>query len=164
MNYTTTHSSTNDLDVLTVGEAMALFIAAQPGTLSDVSEFRRTVAGAELNVAVGLRRLGFRVGYVSRVGADSLGEQLLAFMASESIDTRYVTVDGAHPTGLMLKSLEPDGRDPRVEYFRRGSAASHLSLADRPTDDITTVRHLHLTGISLALSDSARELVFEMAA
>lgn len=152
------------MDMVTVGEAMALFIAGQPGALSRVTNFSRATAGAELNVAVGMARLGFRVGYISRVGRDSLGENLLAFMDAEGIDRQQVRIDDAHPTGFMLKSRESDGSDPRIEYFRRGSAASHLGLADNPAAYCAASRHVHLTGISPALSDSLRELVFEMAA
>jgi 2-dehydro-3-deoxygluconokinase len=151
------------MDVVTVGEAMMLFIAQQDGALSQVEGFSRATAGAELNVAVGLSRLGLRVGYVSRVGADSFGEHLLAFMDGEGIDRQQVIIDHEHPTGFMLKSREIDGRDPSIEYFRRGSAASHLSTADNPIDYCRATRHLHLTGISPALSASVRELVFEMA-
>ena len=99
------------MDVVTVGEAMALFIAEEPGALASVSRFVRRTAGAELNVAVGLRRLGFQVGYISRVGADSLGQHLLDFMDAEGIDRSHVAVDAAHPTGLMFKSLSTDGSD-----------------------------------------------------
>lgn len=151
------------LDVITVGEAMALFIAEQPGPLAQVHSFRRATAGAELNVAIGLRRLGLTVGYVSRLGRDSLGENLLAFMDAEGIDRQQLRIDDRHATGFMFKSLEIDGRDPAIEYFRRGSAASHLGLADLPTAYCAASRHLHLTGISPALSVSSRELVFEMA-
>lgn len=151
------------LDVVTVGEAMALFMAQQPGALSQVHDFSRATAGAELNVAVGLSRLGLRVGYVSRVGADSFGEHLLAFMDAQGIDRRHVRVDPEHPTGFMLKSREVDGSDPHVEYFRRNSAASHLCAADNPTVYCAASRHLHLTGISPALSSGASDLVTDMA-
>ena len=152
------------MDVVTVGEAMALFIAEEPGALAGVSRFSRRTAGAELNVAVGLRRLGFDVGYISRVGADSLGQHLLDFMDAEGIDRSQVAVDADHPTGLMFKSLATDGSDPAIEYFRRGSAASHLGAADHPAAYCAAARHLHLTGISPALSAGMRELVFGMAA
>jgi 2-dehydro-3-deoxygluconokinase len=152
------------MDVVTVGEAMALFIAEEPGALAGVARFCRRTAGAELNVAVGLRRLGFQVGYISRVGADSLGQHLLDFMDAEGIDRSHVGIDAAHPTGLMFKSLATDGSDPLIEYFRRGSAASHLGVADHPLAYCAASRHLHLTGISPALSDGMRELVFAMAA
>lgn len=158
-----TGSDKRPIDVVTVGEAMVLFIATQPGALSAVRQFRRTTAGAELNVAVGLARLGFKVGYVSKLGCDSFGEGLLAFLASEGIDSSHVAIDARYPTGFMLKSLEPDGADPRTEYFRRGSAASTLSPADNPVAYCAAARHLHLTGICPALGPAVRELVFEMA-
>jgi 2-dehydro-3-deoxygluconokinase len=157
-------STDYSMDMVTVGEAMALFIAEQPGALSQVKSFSRATAGAELNVAVGMRRLGFRVGYISRVGRDSFGNNLIAFMDAEGIDRQHVRVDDAHPTGFMLKSRETDGNDPHIEYFRRGSAASHLNLADNPVAYCAASRHLHLTGISPALSGSVSELVVEMAA
>ena len=151
-------------DVVTIGEAMALFIAREAKPLAEVRDFERATAGAELNVSVGLSRLGFRVGYVSALGDDSLGANLLAFMDAEGIDRSHVRIDAAHPTGFMLKAMTDDGSDPQVEYFRRGSAASRLSPADlRAPDPWQQARLLHLTGISAALSDGCRELVFAMA-
>ena len=152
------------LDVVTIGEPMVLFAAQKPGPLEEVDAFVRSIAGAELNVAIGLSRLGLRVGYVSRVGRDSFGRHLLAAMDREGIDRRHVALDDAHPTGFMLKSRAGDGDDPSIEYFRRGSAASHLSPADNPVAYCAQSRHLHLTGISAAISKSARDLVFQMAA
>ncbi|GAB3444513.1 sugar kinase [Massilia solisilvae] len=152
-------------DVITVGEAMTLLIAREPGPLETVREFERATAGAELNVAVGLSRLGFRVGYISRLGADSLGRNLRHFMEAEGLDLRWLRTDEHYPTGFMLKQMVSDGSDPQVEYFRRGSAASHLSPADLPAADSEArqARLVHLTGISPALSSSCRELVFALA-
>lgn len=158
-----TRRSTYHLDVVTVGEAMVLFSAREPGDLASVQNFNRSTAGAELNVAVGLSRLGLRVGYVSRLGRDSFGEHLLAFMRKEGIDSSQVSVDDSHPTGFMLKSLSTDGSDPSIEYHRRGSAASRLGPSDNPSAYCAGARHLHLTGISPALGEPLRELVFAMA-
>ncbi len=153
------------LDVITMGEAMCLLIAQEPGALCDVAGFQRAPAGAELNVAVGLSRLGFKVAYLSRLGADSLGEHLRQFMLAEGIDLRFTRTDPVHRTGLMFKTRSTDGSDPQVEYFRRGSAASHMDCADLPAADAAFggARHLHLTGISPALSDSVCALSFELA-
>ena len=150
------------LDVLTVGEPMALFMALGPGELHAVADFRRVPAGAELNVATGLARLGLRTGYITRLGNDSFGRFLRGVLAHEGIDARYVQADAARPTGFMLKTRSDDGSDPQIEYFRQGSAASHLGLADAP-EGAFPARHLHLTGITPALSPSARELVFHLA-
>lgn len=150
-------------DIVTVGEAMALFIAREAGPLEAVREFERASAGAELNVSIGLSRLGYRVAYVSRVGDDSLGRHLLACMRAEGIDVGQVRVDARYPTGFMLKAMVADGSDPAVEYFRRGSAASHLAPGELPDGVVAQARLLHLTGISPALSDSCRALVFALA-
>lgn len=155
-------SSLQPLDALTVGEPMALFMALQPGELAAVPDFRRVAAGAELNVATGLARLGLRTGYITRLGNDSFGHFLRGVLAHEGIDGRHVVADAAHPTGFMLKTRTGDGSDPQIEYFRKGSAASHLGVADAPAGAFPA-RHLHLTGITPALSITTRELAFHLA-
>jgi sugar/nucleoside kinase (ribokinase family) len=117
-----------------------------------------------LNVAVGLSRLGLNVAYVSRVGQDLFGQFLLNTLKAEGVDHQHVQVDAQHPTGFMLKSCELTGDDPKIEYFRKGSAASHMGLSDNPVSVFAQVRRLHVTGISVALSDSVRELVLHMVA
>ncbi len=135
------------LDVITAGEAMVLFAAQQAGPLESVGSFARTVAGAELNVAIGLARLGLRVGYITRVGADSFGRTIQAVLRDEGIDGQAIEVDPDHRTGFMLKSRSDDGSDPAIEYFRTGSAASRIGLADCRRAYCAGARHLHLTGI-----------------
>jgi len=152
------------LDVITAGEAMVLFAAQQTGRLDAVDGFARATAGAELNVAIGLARLGLRVGYLSRLGNDSFGRYLAAMLDREGIDRSQVAMDAAHPTGFMLKSRSDDGSDPQIEYFRRGSAASHMRAADLDEAYCASARHLHLTGIYVGVSPSTREMVFELAA
>jgi len=156
-------TSSPALDVLTVGEPMVLFAATQAGPLDQASQFARSSAGAELNVAIGLARLGLRVGYISRLGHDSFGRALRGVMAAEGIDDSRVLTSAAHPTGFMLKSRSDDGSDPQIEYHRKGSAASTLAAGDLPDGICQGVRHLHLTGIFVGVSASTRELVFKLA-
>ena len=61
-----------ELDVVTFGEAMMMFVATQTGDLHRVEQFVRRAAGAELNVAIGLARLELKCGWVSRLGNDFL--------------------------------------------------------------------------------------------
>lgn len=152
------------LDVLTAGEALVLLAAESPGALEHVDRFRRFSAGAELNVAIGLSRLGLRVGYVSRVGDDAFGRFLLAQMAREGLSRELVTVDSNRSTGFMLKSLAAGGADPVVDYYRRGSAASAMDATELSRSAPVAARHLHLTGILPALSAGCRDLAFALAA
>lgn len=147
------------LDVITIGEAMAMFVASQSGDLAAAEQFVKRVAGAELNVATGLARLGLKVGWVSRVGGDSFGRYVLQQLAKENIDSHGVTTDERFATGFQLKSKAENGTDPIVEYFRKGSAASHLSVADFNEEYFCSARHLHLSGVAAALSDSSLELL-----
>jgi 2-dehydro-3-deoxygluconokinase len=151
------------LDVLTAGEPMVLFAAQEPGPLDTVQRFARSTAGAELNVAIGLARLGLKSAYLTRLGDDSFGRFVAATMAREGIDMRHVSVDATRPTALMLKSRSDDGSDPQTEYHRRGSAASAIDASALTADTLRGVRHLHLTGIYVAVSPSARAFVFALA-
>lgn len=140
------------LDVVTFGEAMAMFVAATGGELREVSQYVRRAAGAELNVAIGLARLGLKSGWVSRLGNDSFGRFIQDTLDAERVDRRAVTQDPDFPTGFQLKAKTENGTDPIVEYFRKGSAASRLSIADFDEDYFGGARHLHLSGVAAALS------------
>ena len=60
------------MDVVTLGEAMLMLVAEETGPLEQVQRFAKRTAGAETNVAVGLARLGLKVGWQSRLGSDSM--------------------------------------------------------------------------------------------
>jgi len=149
---------TPDLDVITLGEIMAMFVADAPGALSGVDRFTRRLAGAEFNVAVGLTRLGHRVGYLTRLGADPFGEFALARLSALGIDTAQVSVDEQAPTGFQLKDRSDAGDDPTVVYFRAHSAARRLAPTPATDAYLRRARHLHLTGIPLALGEGPRAL------
>ena len=149
------------VDVLSFGETMAMWVAEQTGDLAQVERFHKRIAGADSNVAIGLARLGFNVAWLSRVGADSLGRFVRATLQAEGLNCQHLETDPQHPTGFQLKSRVDDGSDPQVEYFRRGSAASHLNRS-AITPQLLGAGHLHATGIPPALSASCRELSFEL--
>ena len=142
------------LDVITFGEAMMLLVADRPGPLEAAEFFHKRTAGAETNVAIGLARLGLKVGWDSRLGTDSMGRYLLAAMQQEGIDCSHVVCDAAQKTGFQFKSKVLDGSDPEVEYHRHGSAASHICVDDIDRAWLVSARHLHATGVFAALSAS----------
>ncbi|ASU39650.1 2-dehydro-3-deoxygluconokinase [Herbaspirillum sp. meg3] len=142
------------LDVVTYGEALALFVADEVGDFADVEKYTRRLAGAETNVAIGLSRLGLKVGWVSRVGNDSFGRFIRKRVAQEGVDVSHVATDMEFRTAIQLKAKAVDGADPAIEYYRKGSAASHLSQIDFDESYFGGARHLHATGIAAALSAS----------
>ncbi len=142
-------------DVALFGEAMLLLVADRPGPLEDAQSFFKRTAGAETNVAIGLSRLGLKVGWASRLGTDSMGRALLAAMRAEGIDCSHVITDATQRTGFQFKGLVTDGSDPPIEYHRKGSAASHMGPADVDEAWLCSARHLHATGVFAAISDTS---------
>lgn len=139
-------------DVALFGEAMLLLVADRPGPIENAESFHKRTAGAETNVAIGLSRLGLKVGWASRLGTDSMGRALLATMQREGIDCSHVICDATQRTGFQFKGRVTDGSDPPVEYHRKGSAASHMTPADVDEDWLRSARHLHATGVFAAIS------------
>ena len=145
---------TTGLDAVLLGEAMVMFVAAEPGPLEQVSTFHKRTAGAETNVAIGLARLGLKVAWTSRLGDDWMGRYLLAEMKAEGVDCAQVLCLPDRRTGFQFKGRVTDGSDPPVEYRRKGSAASLMGPQDVPVDWLLASRHLHVTGVFPALSPS----------
>jgi len=144
-------------DVVTFGESMALFRTDPAESLRTAHRFSRSIAGAESNVAIGLSRLGCRAGWFGRVGDDPLGLGILDTLRAEGVDVSRAIVDDAAPTGVLVRDTHAERRI-EVVYARAGSAGSRLSLSDLDETYLLSARVLHVTGITPALSHSAREM------
>lgn len=140
-------------DLITLGETMVLMLADAGLPLTVAGHYVRSIAGAESNVAIGVRRLGLRAGFVSRVGADSFGELVVRTLRAEGVELS-VRTDPTRPTGLLVRDRPATG-PVRVQYYRAGSAASAWSEDDVDADLVRSARLLHLTGITAMLSESA---------
>ena len=141
---------------------MALLIADTTGPLEEVEHFTRALSGAEVNVSIGLSRLGHSVEYLTRLGDDPFGHYIENQLKKNEIGTSMVTYDPVYRTGIQLKNRVTDGSDPYAPYYRKGSAASHISKAEIDALDLADVELIHVTGIPPALSESAREASFRL--
>lgn len=142
------------------GEPMALLIADTTGPLEEVEHFTRAMSGAEVNVSIGLSRLGHPVEYLTRLGDDPFGHYIANALKKNEIGTSLVTYDDVYRTGIQLKNRVTDGSDPYAPYYRKGSAASHITVSEVDAIDLTDVELVHVTGIPPALSQSARKQLF----
>jgi 2-dehydro-3-deoxygluconokinase len=151
------------LDVTTVGEALVAMTPASSGPLRSVSTFEKNTGGAELNVAVGLARLGHRSGWAGRLGDDELGRGILGFLRAEQVDVSRAQLDPEAPTGVYFKERRALGR-LRAHYYRAGSAASLMRFDQLDVDYLLSSRIVHLTGITPALSEGCRDAVVRLMA
>jgi 2-dehydro-3-deoxygluconokinase len=139
---------------------MALLDPLGDGVPGPGTSFTLRFAGAESNFAVALARLGVRVTWVSRLGRDPFGAMIEDGLREEGVDVSRVVRDDAR-TGLFVKWRGGEGRG--VAYYRAGSAASRLRPEDVPDEALDGVRLVHLTGITMAISETGRALVVDLA-
>jgi 2-dehydro-3-deoxygluconokinase len=149
-------------DLVTVGETMAVLRAPHTGRLRDSASLWLSIAGSESNTAIGLTRLGSTAAWIGRVGGDEFGQLILARLRAEGVDASGCVVDAGAQTALMFRERRTQNVD-RVTYYRRGHAGSRLTVADLDESLIAAARVVHVTGITLGLSDSAREAAFAAA-
>ena len=146
--------------LLTFGETMCLMTADEIGTLAHVRTFKAGIGGAESNVAIGATRLGIPTTWVGRVGADAAGDLVLERLRAAGINVQAVR-DSSY-TGIMMRHYRASGIT-HVDYHRRQSAGSHLQPDDIPVELIRRASIVHITGITPALSPSARRAAFHAA-
>ncbi|WP_153525841.1 sugar kinase [Streptomyces jumonjinensis] len=150
-------------DVICLGESMVTFLPSRPGRLADVPSFARAIGGAESNAACALAAAGHRVKWVSRVGADGFGDHLIEAIAAYGVDTSAVGRDPLRPTGVYFRTATDRAADAHeVVYYRRGSAASAMSPATVPYQELAATRVLHISGITAALSADCLALMREL--
>lgn len=143
-------------DILALGEPLIEMIrlpAQEDGSVL----YKQGFGGDTLTAIVHAARLGARVGYLSAVGDDMLGDEICRFCETERIDTTYLLRRSNDPTGLNV--IDPDPVARRFSYARRGSAASLYSVSDLPEDAIAQAKVLHVSAVSQAVSPSMRAAV-----
>jgi 2-dehydro-3-deoxygluconokinase len=129
---------------------MGLLAPTEAGPLHHVLTLRLRMAGAESNVAIGIRRLGVPAAWIGRLGNDEVGDLIERELRAEGV--RAVVRRDDAPTGLMLKTARA-GDLTTVSYYRSGSAGSRLGPEDLDEDLIAGAAVLHVTGITPALGE-----------
>jgi len=101
--------------------------------LFDLFPGYRRMGGAPFNFACHLRQLGFEVAFVSRVGNDALGEEILSFVQDKGFDPGHIQVDPGHATGVVKIFVNQDG--DHQFFIVPDMAYDHLEW----TDDLKTL-------------------------
>lgn len=83
----------------------------RPGETVLGGRFTTAGGGKGANQAVAAARLGARVTFVARLGADALGDQALRAYHAEGIDCRFVGRDETEPSGVALIFVAADGEN-----------------------------------------------------
>jgi 2-dehydro-3-deoxygluconokinase len=140
----------------TLGEAM-LRLSVRPGDrLEDAPAFDVYVAGSEANVAYAAARVGLRAAWVSALPDNTLGRRVARTLAAGGVDTSLVRWEKAGRLGLYFVELAVAPRPIDVLYDRGGSTMAQATAEAFDWAAIADTQFLHVSGITLALSDSSR--------
>jgi 2-dehydro-3-deoxygluconokinase len=139
-------------DLLCLGEPLLEFNQLPEGGL-----YKAGFGGDTSNTAIAAARQGARAGYLTALGADHFGDDLMALWEREGVDASRVRRVSDAPTGIYFVTHGADGH--RFHYYRAGSAASRMVPADLPLDYLQRVKLLHVSAISQAISETAAETV-----
>lgn len=141
--------------VITFGESLIALYPETRGRLEGRMPFVPHVAGAECNVAVGLSRLGVQVGYLGAVGPDPFGRLVRATLRGEGVEVSGLqTLD--HPTALFFVEEYGLTPEPRVYYYRKGSAGSRWAVRPEDLERLQDAQWLHTSGITFMLGEQTR--------
>ena len=146
-------------DLTTFGEGGLRLSVPAGQRIETAVRFDIDVSGTEANVAGALSRLGWRCGWVSALPDTPPGR-------------RVIHAQRAHGTDLSAVVWRPEGRvssyyveytqPPRpvmIYYDRKDSCFTQLRVDDIDWDYLLDTRHLHLSGLTVPLSEGASEII-----
>ncbi len=137
-----------DLDVLLVGSLMVELTPRPPGVpLRAVRELAPLPAGAAANFAISLARLGPRVGFLSRVGADEWGQWLIWRLQQEGMDTSLIQPIPGQLSPVSFCWMDRRGQKTFYFYRFRGTCdpMAELAAADMEAANVGRARLFDFT-------------------
>ncbi len=142
------------MDIVILGRIGYDLYSEEPHVpLPQVRRFSRYLGGSSANMAVGLARLGAKVGIIGCLGNDSLSEFLAGFLKAERVDTSRVQTTPGYLPSLCLTEVSPPDRFPQV-FYRRDPADTRLQVTDEDLRYIYASSMFITNGTSLCASPS----------
>ncbi len=142
-------------EILALGEPMVEFNCTGA---ADGRQYLQGFGGDTSNFAIAAARQGAKVGCLGALGDDANARMLRALWDAEGIDHRDVRTDAQAYTAIYFVTHGAHGHE--FSFFRQGSAASRMQPGELPRQRIAAASVLHLSGITLAISNSACDTAF----
>jgi 2-dehydro-3-deoxygluconokinase len=150
------------VDVVTFGEAMIRLAPPHFQRLEQTSTLDVQIGGGELNVAVGVARLGLKSAWVSRLPKNPLGRLMLNRVRQAGVDSSHIVWADGDRMGLYFVEFGAAPRASSVLYDRAYSAISAIQPGEVDWGKVFEgAKWFHTSGITPALSASAAEVTRE---
>jgi len=142
------------MDVVILGRVGYDLYSEEPHVpLPQVRRFSRYLGGSSANMAVGLSRLGAKVGIVSCLGNDSLSDFLVDFLKKEKVETKHIQVAPGYLPSLCLTEVSPPDSFPQV-FYRHAAVDTVLDAKEEDLSFAASGRMFVTNGTSLCASPS----------
>ncbi len=152
-------------DLLCMGRSSIDLYSNDVGApFEQINSFAAYVGGSPTNISVGARRLSLNVALLTAVGADPVGQFILAFLQKEGIATQFIPVKSQHRTSAVVLGIEPPNKFPLV-YYRDNCADINLTIDDVLASPIQDCKVFEFAGTNLSKepSRSATQFAIEQA-
>lgn len=148
--------------IVTLGEIMLRLSTVEDKRIIQSNVFRADYGGGEANVAVSLANFGLNASYVTKLPMNALGESVIKYLKSNSVDTGNI-IFGGERLGTYYLEVGAGVRNSSVIYDRKYSSFSELTFEELDIDKILKdCEIIHLSGITPAVSKTCKDLTLKV--
>lgn len=147
--------------IITFGEIMLRLKAPGREKFFQTPELEATFGGGEANVAVSLANYGMDAAFITALPRNDIADACERELRGFGVDTSMI-VRGEGRMGIYFLEAGSVQRPSKVVYDRADSSISLAKPGDIDWDRVFEgAEWFHITGITPAISESARQLAFE---
>ncbi|WP_061312514.1 5-dehydro-2-deoxygluconokinase [Clostridium botulinum] len=122
--------------------------------LSESKTFKKYLGGSPANIAVGLSRLGKKVGFIGKVSKDQFGKFVVDYFNNEGIDTSQIKyAENGESLGLTFTEIASP-TESSILMYRNGIADLELDVNEIDEEYIKNTKAIVISGTALAKSPS----------
>lgn len=122
--------------------------------LSESATFKKYLGGSPANIAVGMARLGKKIGFIGKVSDDQFGDFVTNYFNKEGIDTSHITrCTNGEKLGLTFTEILSE-TESSILMYRDSIADLQLDVMDIDEEYIMNTKAILISGTALAQSPS----------
>lgn len=151
------------MKIIAFGEVMLRLMPPNYKKLIQVDTLEFLFTGTGVNVLSGLYQCGHEVYLITRLPQNIVGQSAASQVRKLGIHDDYVTY-GSNHIGIYIYEQGIGNRTSTITYLNRLESSFNTSqMSDYDFSCLDGMSALHICGISLALSQQIREIVFKFA-
>ncbi len=151
----------NNKRIIAFGEIMLRLTPPDYTTISQARNFIANYGGGEANVLVSLSHLGHETEFITKLPDNQLGDSAIKHLKAHGVHTENIYRGGSN-LGMYFVETGFGGRPSKVLYNRKHSSVTTIEPEEIDFDKVfSRAQWFHLSGITLALGNHVRKLVFK---